>query len=648
MALAAAIKRLSNDGVSARESRQRLRCSELGIAENGLVETSPPRSRDGRNLLHFRYTTRNGSVTGILLVKVFQRQATATFAATRYLFGMPECMMPFSHIAQRVVRHKQVASRHILDVPAERIIAQSRFVLCLITLLVAHLQPVKPAQYATAATLILTAYTIFAAGLVALTYHRFVAPTTQRLIHFADIAIICVLLFLTEGATSPSLVLFIFALLAAVFRRWSWQVVLATAIAFGLAFLVANIIWGAIANAEGVERDLTTISIVRSSCLVVIGALLAYVSASREGSRARIERLIQPLGKKNLQDVLAHAALVAKARGILVVWEEAEEPYVYWGYWRDDRYREGRESPGTFGDVVDPSLSNSAFLMDCASSKFLLSSAGPKRITSPAIHTDLVAKFAIGKVVTAAFSGTTCAGRVFVLDCGGESDDHLILTNFMACRIGMRLDRLALQRQAEVAIATREKMRLTQDLHDGVLQSLTAAALQLDLVGKSRDTVSRLAVVKQLVAKEQRRIRKFVDQTYVKSIPSLDVVDTNDLQQVVEDAGRYWNCTTSFSVAPKSATIAQALANQLSFMLAEAVANAVRHGGASRVDVAIERANEYFCIKVRDNGRGYGYPVRHEHEKPASIRKRVSSLGGSLSVETFSNGTELAIQVPLS
>jgi signal transduction histidine kinase len=557
-------------------------------------------------------------------------------------------MMSLFHITQRVVGRKHLASSDILDVPAERVIAQSRFVLCLITLLVATLQPIRPAQTAAVATFILTAYTIFAAGLVALTYHRFIAFTTQRLIHFTDIAIISLLLFLTEGATSPPLVLFIFVLLAAVFRRWNWQAVFATAIAFGLALFAANMIWETIANAEGVERNLTTISIVRSSCLVLIGALLAYVSASREGSRARIERLVQPGGRKNLHDVLAHAALVAKARGILVVWEEAEEPYVYWGYWRDNLYQEGRESPGTFGDLVDPSLSDSAFLMDCASSKLLLSSAGPKRITSPAIHKDLAAKFAIGKVVTAAFSGTTCAGRVFVLDCSGESDDRLTLTNFMACRIGMRLDRLALQRQAEVAIATREKMRLTQDLHDGVLQSLTAAALQLDLADKSRDSVSHLTVVKQLVAKEQRRIRKFVDQTYLKSIPNLDAVETNDLRQVVEDAGRYWNCTTSFSVASESATMPETLAKELSFMLAEAVANAVRHGGASRVDVAIERANNHFCIKVRDDGKGYGYPVTHEHEKPASIRKRVSGLGGSLSVETFSNGTELAIQVPVS
>ena len=553
--------------------------------------------------------------------------------------------MTFSHVAKGI-GHKAAVSSDIFDAPAERVIALSRFILCLLSLFIAHLQPTQPAQYASTATLVLVAYTVFSAGLLALTYQRFPALSTQRLIHLADILVVSVLLFLTEGGTSLSLVWFIFVLLSAVFRRWKWQAVLATAVAFGLALLVTDIIWGAIGNPDSVHTGVTTISIIRSSCLIVIGALLAYVSASREGSRERIEKLVQPHGKKDLRDVLAHVALVAKARGILVVWEEAEEPYVYWGYWRDDHFQESREAPGTFGDLVDPSLSKLAFSMDGASSKFALSSTGPRRITSPPIHTDLVAKFSIGRVIAAPFFGTTCRGRVFVLDCSGQSDDQLIFTNFMACRIGMRLDQLALQRQAEGAIAIREKMRLTQDLHDGVLQSLTAAALQLSLVNKSYDSGSRLAVVKQLLAKEQCRIRRFVDQSDAKLISSRDVMDTNDLQQVVEDAGRYWNCMTSFSLAPENATIAEALANELSFMLAEAVANAARHGGASRIDVGIERADGYFNINIRDNGRGYSYPVRHEHDKPASIRNRVSALGGSLSVTTFPNGAELTIRVP--
>ena len=48
--------------------------------------------------------------------------------------------------------------------------------------------------------------------------------------------------------------------------------------------------------------------------------------------------------------------------------------------------------------------------------------------------------------------------------------------------------------------------------------------------------------------------------------------------------------------------------------------------------MAIEKANEYLCLKIRDNGKGYSHPIGREHEKPASIRKRVSALAGSLNV----------------
>jgi len=444
-----------------------------------------------------------------------------------------------------------------------------------------------------------------------------------------------------------ALALSTFVLLAATFRRWKWQEVVATAVVFGLVLLVANIIRGVIASGS----DLAT-PIILATYLIVVAALLAYVSAASERSRTRFERLAQPLARKDLSDtassirpILAHAAMVMEAPRILVVWEDAKEPHVYWSYLREGHYQENREAIGKFASLVDPSLGDSAFLMDNANSEFLRFSNGRRRIKPPAINTDLIAKFSICSVATAAFAGTTCTGRVFIMDCNSPSDDYLTLTNFISCRIGMRLDRLALQRHAEAAIAAREKVRLTQDLHDGVLQSLTAAALQLGLVNNSSDP--RLAVVAQLLAKEQRRIRNFVEETRVNPV-SPDILCNSDLRQAVQDSGRYWNCTTSFSLVPNDATMPQSIADQVSFMLTEAVANAARHGGASKIDVAMEKANGHLDINIRDNGIGFGCRVGHKHEKqPASIRERVRVLGGSLNVTSFPDGAKLAIRVPL-
>jgi signal transduction histidine kinase len=91
----------------------------------------------------------------------------------------------------------------------------------------------------------------------------------------------------------------------------------------------------------------------------------------------------------------------------------------------------------------------------------------------------------------------------------------------------------------------------------------------------------------------------------------------------------------------------QPIADQLSFMLTEAVANAARHGGASNIEVAMEKANGHLDINIRDNGRGFGCLAGHKHEdQPASIRERVRALGGSLNVTSFPDGAELAIRVP--
>jgi signal transduction histidine kinase len=537
----------------------------------------------------------------------------------------------------------------VFDAPDERVIAQARFVLCLISLLAVHLDPTPLAQYATAATLVLTTYAVLSVGLVALTYYRFLTPTTQYLIHIADIIIVSLLLFLTKGLSSPALVLSTFVLLAATCRRWKWQEVVATGVTPALVLLGTSVVNGATAAAA--EGDFNTALII-VGYLIVITGMLAYISALRERTRDQFERLAHGPASKNcrhttrtLQEILAHTALVLEAPRILVVWEEHEEPYIYWAHWREDYYQTSHEAAGTFDNLVDQSFGNGAFLMADVHTKTVLFSNGQKQKIASAIHNDLVARFSMHGVATAAFAGATCTGRLFVLDRSSWTAEHLPLTQIMAYRTGIRLDSLTIQRQNQAAAAIKERMRLTRDLHDGILQSLTAAALQLSLVDKKSD-LPRIAVVTELLAKEQRRIREFVDEAHPKSISPSDIAAGDDLQQVVQETGQYWNCTTSFSLAPDNATMPQPLADQVSFMLAEAVANAARHGGASKVEVAMEKANGHLAINIRDNGSGFA--CLDKHEGPASIRERVRALGGVLDIANFPNGAELAIRVPVT
>jgi len=553
--------------------------------------------------------------------------------------------MPLLRIPQKMARAEKVTRADIFDMSSERLIAQGRAVVCLISLIALAVAS-PPAQHARTALFVLIAYGIFSTVLVAVTSYRFLNDITQLFVHLTDVSTICLLLILTDGVTSPFLLLLIFVFLAASLR-WSWQAVLATAAAPALVLALVSVI-----NSKTLGAYSLNTALIRGTYFVTIAAMLAYAGALRQRSREQFARLAQGPARKSsegavpsLQQILAHTSMVLEAPRVLVVWEELEEPYVYWAYWRDGHYQEDHERVGTFGTLVNPTVRKAPFLMGDADCETLVLLEGPEQVKS-AIDTDLITRFSIRGVATAAFAGATCKGRLFILDRSSWSDEHLLLTNIMAHRTGIRLDLLTLLRQNELASAMKERMRLTRDLHDGILQSLTAAALQLSLIEKTSD-LTRLNLVKQLLGKEQQRIREFVDMTIQKSMYGSDV--THDLQQVVQNSGRSWNCSTSFSISPDDAHIPQVMADQLSFMLAEAIANAARHGQASNVDVVLTRENGYLDINIRDNGKGFAsVPIKNGHEKPGSICERVRALGGSVNVLSSSAGAELAIRVPAS
>ena len=232
----------------------------------------------------------------------------------------------------------------------------------------------------------------------------------------------------------------------------------------------------------------------------------------------------------------------------------------------------------------------------------------------------------------------------------------MLLTDIIAARVGMELDRESMRLDIDQAIAARERARLTRDLHDGILQSLTAANLHLKLSSDNADesTRGRLAIVKELLTSEQRRIRQFVQESYpAKSADQIILHD--ELTRLLREAGRHWDCAISLTVEPKEARIPATLCTHLSFLLAEAVANAVRHGGATKIEVSIEVKEQQVALKIRDDGRGFAdHPLSVTktgsalvQSAPASINGRVRELGGLLDVFSSLNGVELDIRVPL-
>jgi len=568
--------------------------------------------------------------------------------------------MPIPRSLGKISHFVGIVPTDIFDAPAERLIARGRVVLCTLSMLALHLEPTPPTGYAVVIYITLIFYCLFAGLLIAWTSWRIPTFVESQFIHTADIAFMSIFMFLIEGPTSPIFASFTFVLLAATLR-WDWQGVVITVAILALLLLIAGII--EVLDPARADNDLNK-RLINGAYLVTAGGMLAFVSALREHNRGRLARLADwpahqfPKGNlPTLATALAQAAAILEAPRVLVLWEEAEEPYVNVAQWQSGTFRQARKIAGTYGTLVHRDLASSAFLTESAERAFLLGHHGPARL-SGLFDDELREDFSIRSVATAPFTGTICSGRVFILDRSSWNDADLLLSEIIASRTGVELDRQALQLQSEEGAAIRERIRLTRDLHDGVLQSLTAASLQLKLsnAAASHEVYSRLEIVMQLLTKEQRRIREFVEGTALKEISKGDVILGRDLRQLLSETAQHWDCATSLSVAPADMKVSRALRVHLSLMLAEAVANAVRHGGASNIDVAIEKDQNHLVVNVRDNGRGFGGPfVRYDHKElvasgfgPVSLRERVGELGGSLTISNSSMGAELEIRVPVS
>jgi signal transduction histidine kinase len=550
---------------------------------------------------------------------------------------------------------------NIFALSADQVVATARLVLAAFGLVAIYLDPSQPTYYAEVTYSILVAYLALAVLLALASFWLPVAPAVQVVVHLIDIVTFSLVMRFTEGPTSPFFVLFTFALLSATLY-WGWRGALGTALVLVLLLIVVAVSEGSMFSRPDARIDDL---IIRGSYLMVTGALLAYVGAYRDRTRAELAKLaawpaeqvsraeLPPLGRS-----LAHAADVMRARRVLVLWEDAQEPYVHASLWVDGHQHHEQIAAVGLEELLAPELTPHTFLMKDAAAPSILSAAGPRQLPHSPISTMLLERFGIsGSVATAPFRGTGFSGRVFVVGPVFLGDDVESLIEIAALRIGIEIEHHHLRIELERAAAAEERMRIARDVHDGTLQALTAAALRLKNASEAAPAGERerLDEIRQILSDQQRQLRAFVTDALEQG-PREEQIDLKDeLGRILRDIERDWNCRTALDVAPESATVTGTLQRQLNLLVTEAAANAVRHGQARQIGVAVERNATTLSLRISNDGRPLtGLDGRFDQQElarrnvgPISIRNRVAALRGRMLLSSDTAGVELAIELPL-
>ena len=570
-------------------------------------------------------------------------------------------------ITTATVSGRLVGTDYAPRMRAERLIATSRVVLAVFSLLAVWLDPYTPDIHERTTYILLLCYSTYALIIAAVVWlsdaplYRLGLAT-----HALDLVLFSVLTYLTEGPTSPFFTYFTFAIVAATLR-WQWRGALWTAAAALVLFNGTGAYASEVMNDPAFEENKF---VIRSVYLAVMAGLLGYLGAYEERRRLEMSELAAwPPHRGRSADlpqpeVLESATRILRARRVLVAWEEPDEPWLHLASWSEGEFRAWREAPETFQPVVAEPLADLAFLSKDVGAPAPIVLHHAAHITrgwhGAPIHPALLARFAMSSVLCCPLRSEYVEGHLFALDKPGMTADDLLLGEVVTHEVASSMDQSLLSRRLRHAAAVEERNRLSRDLHDGVLQSLTGAALQLETVQRLWETEpaaarERLSAIQRLIVDEQRDLRFFIR---VSKLAPFGLAAGNaglntTLRQLVARLEGLWGLRVELHLEHFDDRSSDALAYDICFIVQEALVNAARHAAASEVRVSLAKMNGHVHVGVTDNGRGFPFEGDYDHDTldaqhlgPVMLKERVKALGGTVSIRSTKAGAHIDIQLP--
>ena len=216
-----------------------------------------------------------------------------------------------------------------------------------------------------------------------------------------------------------------------------------------------------------------------------------------------------------------------------------------------------------------------------------------------------------------------------------------------------RVDLLEKSRQLEgeiISISERERQRIGRDLHDGLCQylaaiSFTADWLRRDLHDESHPRTGTAGEIMDLLQDAITRAREMAR--------GLSPVDRDEggleaaLEELAASTARLTGVACSFLCDEPTLVRDNVLAVHLFRIAQEAINNALRHGRAKTVIIALEASHGELVLRVSDDGTGFDPTRRDRGGMGLNImRYRTDAVGGTL--EIYSNvptGTVVACTI---
>ncbi len=204
-----------------------------------------------------------------------------------------------------------------------------------------------------------------------------------------------------------------------------------------------------------------------------------------------------------------------------------------------------------------------------------------------------------------------------------------------------------------------ERLRLSQQIHDGPTQTMSNLVLQAEVCERfidrdPQEAKAELASLKTTIHHTLQEMRRFIFDVRPMILDDLGLVPT--LRRYIQDFSERSGIEVNLVVQGSESRLPPHIEISVFRLVQEALVNVARHAHASQVRIGLEADGRNLTVTIEDNGVGFRLEETEEtlgkgHRRMGiiSMRQRVEMLlKGRLTLESApGRGTRLIATIPL-
>ena len=254
--------------------------------------------------------------------------------------------------------------------------------------------------------------------------------------------------------------------------------------------------------------------------------------------------------------------------------------------------------------------------------------------------------------------GGTVVGNLYLTDkqdaIAFDAEDEELVERF-AAHAGIAIQNARLHQEVKALAIVGERLRISRDLHDGIIQSIYAVSLSLEEAVETieedpQGTADRVDRAIDRLHTTIADIRTFI----VGLGPEVGtgLADTLDAMahELLDGAGVEVRTELAGAAAVERQLTPEGV-HELVQIAREAMSNVARHSGGAKATLRLEADGDGATLTVADDGVGFDPEARRgsSHFGLTNLANRAAGLDGTLDIESAAgDGTRIIVRLPLA